>query len=221
MEGKKCSRCGEIKPLTDFHKSKAKKGGLAYHCKQCDAARKAEYRSANKEKVREQGRALYEANPEKRRAAHTRWVKSNPEKMREAKRRCRLTPKAKIENAIRGYIHKTITRGSKSGRTFDLLGYTSLELMRHLERLFKPGMSWENYGEWHIDHKIPLSAFNYSSTDEIDFRRAWSLENLQPLWAVDNMRKHAKLDQPFQPSLALKIPLAANDNTKIGYNETA
>jgi hypothetical protein len=79
-----------------------------------------------------------------------------------------------------------------SGRTFDALGYTPSELMAHLERQFLKGMSWQNMGEWHIDHIVPLAAFQVTSTDDDDFKRAWGLTNLRPLWAKDNLRKQDK-----------------------------
>jgi len=72
-----------------------------------------------------------------------------------------------------------------------------------LEQQFLPGMSWDNYGEWHIDHIIPVAVFNYSSVDHIDFSRCWALSNLRPLWAADNLHKNAKLTEAFQPALAL------------------
>lgn len=75
----------------------------------------------------------------------------------------------------------------------------------HLERQFLPGMTWENHGRfgWHIDHIIPLSAFNFETPDHIDFKRAWALSNLQPLWWQDNLKKRAKIEGAFQPSLAI------------------
>lgn len=102
---------------------------------------------------------------------------------------------------------------SKGGRSWEtLVGYSLEALKIHLEQRFQRGMSWENYGRggWHIDHIIPRSAFNYQTPQDIDFNRCWALENLQPLWEFDNISKGAKLDGPFQPSLALPIP--ANDN---------
>lgn len=82
-------------------------------------------------------------------------------------------------------------------------------MRNHLEAQFAPGMTWENHGNgdgrWHVDHKIPLSAFNYETPDDIDFKRCWALSNLQPMWAADNIKKGAKLTAPFQPSLALGV----------------
>ena len=89
------------------------------------------------------------------------------------------------------------------GRRWEtLVGYTAQDLIKHIESQFVDGMNWENRHRWHIDHIIPVSAFNFTEPEHIDFKRCWALENLQPLWAKDNMRKHAKLDKPFQPSLA-------------------
>jgi 5-methylcytosine-specific restriction endonuclease McrA len=73
-----------------------------------------------------------------------------------------------------------------------MLGYSVEELKKHLESKFTIGMSWENMGEWHIDHKMPDSGFVYSSTADDGFKNSWSLENLQPLWAEDNLRKSNK-----------------------------
>lgn len=61
--------------------------------------------------------------------------------------------------------------------------------MAHLERQFLPGMTWENRGEWHIDHIRPLCSFQFQTPDCPQFREAWALTNLQPLWAQDNLKK--------------------------------
>lgn len=53
-------------------------------------------------------------------------------------------------------------------------------------------MSWDNYGEWHIDHKIPDCKFNYISVNDKEFQKCWALKNLQPLWAIENLRKGSK-----------------------------
>jgi hypothetical protein len=66
-------------------------------------------------------------------------------------------------------------------------------------------MSWENYGKWHIDHRIPIDAFNFTCPEDIDFTQCWALRNLRPLWAVDNIKKSNKLEKPFQPSLLLRV----------------
>jgi 5-methylcytosine-specific restriction endonuclease McrA len=84
-------------------------------------------------------------------------------------------------------------RGSKAGRHWEtLVGYTFLALMCHLESLFQPGMTWENYGEWQVDHIRPIASFTFTSADDPEFRQCWALSNLQPLWATDNHHKGAR-----------------------------
>lgn len=194
-------------------------------------ARKRAYRENNIDTVRayerERSRKRYEDDPATRRAYNKLWrgkhaeqerkrgrekyhrtMRDNPEQIRNAWRRGgkkRLsTAKGRLENSICVGVHRGLTKGSKYGRgTFKLLGYSLNELMRHLAKRFQPGMSFDNYGEWHVDHKIPLSAHNYETPDDIDFKRAWALKNLQPMWGPENISKGAKLAAPFQPSLTL------------------
>ena len=61
--------------------------------------------------------------------------------------------------------------------------------MSHLESKFTEGMTWDNYGEWHVDHKKPMTLFEFTSTDDEGFKECWALDNLQPLWGKDNLSK--------------------------------
>jgi len=72
----------------------------------------------------------------------------------------------------------------------DLLGCTPGELREHIERQFKPGMSWENRGQWHVDHRRPLAWFDMRDPEQR--RQACHYTNLQPLWALDNLSKGAR-----------------------------
>jgi len=86
---------------------------------------------------------------------------------------------------------------NKNGLSWEnLVGYTLKDLKSHLESMFKPGMTWDNYGYrgWHIDHVKPVSLFEFDSYEDEDFKRCWALENLQPLWAEENMRKGNKYE---------------------------
>jgi hypothetical protein len=75
-------------------------------------------------------------------------------------------------------------------RVFDLLGYTVGELKEHLEKQFRPGMTWENHGTvWHIDHKIPSSWYKIESRLDPKIKECWGLDNLQPLFAHENLTK--------------------------------
>jgi len=76
--------------------------------------------------------------------------------------------------------------------------------VHHLKTTIPEGCSWETFlkGDLHIDHKIPISAFNFKTPNDIDFKKCWALENLQLLTVRDNLSKGANLDKPFQPSFA-------------------
>jgi len=85
---------------------------------------------------------------------------------------------------------------SKNRRRWErIVGYTVQDLKQHLESLFVTGMSWSNYGKngWEIDHLLPVSFFEYKNTDDVEFKMCWRLENLQPLWAKENVRKSNKI----------------------------
>ena len=75
---------------------------------------------------------------------------------------------------------------------FEVLQFSPQDLYNHLESKFQSGMSWENYGEWHIDHVVADSRHRYSSTEDEEFKKSWALTNLQPLWAKDNLKKGTK-----------------------------
>jgi hypothetical protein len=94
--------------------------------------------------------------------------------------------------------------GRKRGSWETILGYTTADLKSHLMRTMPDGYVWGDYlsGELHVDHIIPISAHNYESQNDIDFKRCWALSNLRLLPRLENMRKKDKLDKPFQPSLA-------------------
>jgi hypothetical protein len=77
----------------------------------------------------------------------------------------------------------------KEDETIKLLGYSAIQLKEYIESLFTEGMSWDNYGGWHIDHIKPVSS--YDSDTPVDVVN--SLENLQPLWAFDNLSKGNKI----------------------------
>ena len=99
-----------------------------------------------------------------------------------------------------------VLRGEKKGRHWEsLVGYTLADLKSHMEQNFQSGMTWENYGKWHVDHIIPISAHNFTKPEHEDFKKCWALENLQPMWATENISKGAKLKNGFQPALQLAI----------------
>ena len=78
---------------------------------------------------------------------------------------------------------------NKNGHYFDVLGYSQEELIKHLEKQFIDGMTWDNYGKWHVDHIRPITSFDIIEIGDEEFLKCWGLGNLQPLWGIDNIRK--------------------------------
>lgn len=105
---------------------------------------------------------------------------------------------ARVYAAIRTHVREMCVRAgiAPSSVTKSALerawGYDVSDLMDHLSRLFSDGMSWENWGEWHIDHIRPRASFQLSALGDEAFRECWALSNLQPLWASENIRKGCK-----------------------------
>jgi len=90
-------------------------------------------------------------------------------------------------------VQKIKTRGndaSKCDCSLNLLGEDIKTIKAHMEERFQEGMTWDNYGKWHVDHIRPCASFDL--TIEENQRRCFHYTNLQPLWAIDNMRKAAK-----------------------------
>jgi hypothetical protein len=154
------------------------------------------YASKNKEKLNEYHKEWSKENRIKIREYHANWRDDNREKVNEKTRlwylnRRRTDPEFRLKCNTRTAVYTCLKEANvaKYRSTFELLGYTIEELMIHLEKQFVDGMTWDNYGEWHVDHKKPMTLFEFTSTDDKEFKECWSLDNLQPLWEKDNLSK--------------------------------
>lgn len=172
-------------------------------------------RAANIEAARARENAYNKQNREKRRAYSREYRKKNKEYFlaynqeyyRRNKRaildsnneynrtRRKTDPGFRMMESMRKMLARVMERRDTAlpGRTESIVGYTRNELVAHLESQFLEGMSWSNYGEWHIDHVIPIDHFIKSG--ESDPAVINALENLQPLWAQDNLSKGNRLIQ--------------------------
>lgn len=105
----------------------------------------------------------------------------------------RRSLQARITTNLRRRLHKAVG-GSvhKAATTMKLLGCSREVLLAHLEAQFQDGMTWENYGEWHIDHKRPCASFDLSDPEQQ--KACFHYSNLQPLWGIENLRKNDSWD---------------------------
>lgn len=212
-------KCGKIKKQKyQLNPEKAKKRARAWRLANIDRSREngRKWRLANPKMAKERAQKWCDENPERVREIKKRWASKNPGRSRNwalknpEKRKLivkkyaikqRKKPRNRINNSISALIRYSL-KGNKLGQHWEfLVGYSLEDLRAHLEKRFKEGMNWENYGQWHIDHKIPISVFNFEKPEDEDFKRCWALKNLQPLWAFDNIKKSNKLDGHFQPAL--------------------
>ena len=212
----KIKRCGEKYRDTNKEEIKDRKKSyyLANRKKIIDSV-KAHYKE-NKEKVKLQKKIYRETNKERLSSDRKKYIKDNIVKFKlysenyknkrnkTLRKKYRTNLKYKLNHNISRSIQLSLTNGKNGKSWLTLVPYTLEQLKKHLEKQFTEGMTWENYGDgWHLDHKIPLSAHNFTEPFHTDFKKAWALKNLQPMWSKENMSKGAKLTKPFQPSLLL------------------
>lgn len=125
--------------------------------------------------------------------------RENPEKARAAARkegaRRQQNPGLRMRSNLSRRINKAIKGISKSAHTVELVGCSIEFFMSHLQSLFRPGMTWENYGPvWHVDHIKPCAKFDLTDPEQQKICFHWT--NQQPLFALENIKKSDKYASP-------------------------
>lgn len=110
-------------------------------------------------------------------------------KRREYERKYLKNKKYRLNRKIRTYFRDIIKRGRKKSKYESILGYSIKEFKEHIKRSFEDWMSWENYGEWEVDHIISIRKFTYEKENEKEFLECWSLKNLRALSKKRNIRR--------------------------------
>jgi hypothetical protein len=197
-----CKECSKIRQKEHREKNKdqiAQKSKDRYWNggKEKSLAASKAYHYANKEERNRQSRENAEKNKEAIKAQReTKRSEFNEYARNYARNRSQADPLFKFKRNIRRNTSEAFRFGKKNKKTIELLGCSLEEAFVHIESLFQPGMTWENYGKWHIDHKVPLASAN--TTEEVE--KLCHYTNLQPLWARENILKSDKLD--WEPSAA-------------------
>lgn len=171
-----CYNCKETFLLKDFFHDFGKDDGFETLCKECSKQKTKKYR---KGPVGRQTVRNFFSRKRKKDPCYK--VHSN------------------FSRRIRKYFKKQ--KLSKNGIIlFYKLPYTIIELKKHIEKFWEPWMNWENYGRaddknksWHIDHIYPHSLLPYDSFEHPNFLKCWSLNNLRPLEAKENLKKGNKI----------------------------
>ena len=206
----KCKKCQLEKEFTLINFPSTKVNGKIYlekTCKSCKIAiavarakerwhtdpdfRKRKMESTEKCRLRNQA----EKNKvwEKRLLTNKNWKIKNAEKIKlrdKGRHKKRYSnPLYRVNKLMSNRINQLIHDKNKQS-WIDIVDYTIEELKNHLEKQFRDGMTWDNYGkDWHIDHVKPVSHFNFKSKLDPDFKECWKLTNLQPLLVKENLSK--------------------------------
>ena len=157
IEEKHCGKCDAWKPLEAYNKDKTKWDNLQGCCKACrNAASKKRQRELY---ATEEGRKRIRASCRKSQKKR----KMNGKKNAYERKRRKNDPTYRLKGNLSTNIYNGLRRQGirkKPGRTIEFIGCSYAELMDHLESLFEPGMTRENYGSvWHVDHIVPRAAF--------------------------------------------------------------
>lgn len=214
-----CKLCANIKKKkwresNPEYKSKYYKDSKAdYYLRNANKIKeyRKDYYANNPEKVKECNKNWYDNNIERNKIVSRLWVENNRDKVNAsrksfydrnptfradyAKRRYHENINARLRQNIASRLRSAIkvNGGRKKNKTVELIGCSIQELRNHLESLFQDGMSWENQGEWHIDHIRPCISFDLTEIEEQ--KLCFHFSNLQPLWARDNQIKWAKYER--------------------------
>jgi hypothetical protein len=158
------------------------------------------WREKNKEYVKENHKKWYQENKEKWNEYIKEYREKNIDKIRETKRNYEKTrkhndPLYKLIANFRTAIYTVLKENNlnKYGHYFEILQYSPEDLVKHLEKQFEDGMTWKNYGEWHVDHILPITYFNFKEVGDEEFLKCWGLDNLQAMWGEENIKKSNKI----------------------------
>jgi hypothetical protein len=163
-------------------KAKRKEYSAGYYLKNKGEVNKREkaWRQNNKDRISRNARQNRLKNIEHYRKYHAAY----------ARQQRRINPRYMMKGRLRARINMALRYFVNEGKRFNTLVYTGCSinfLVKHIEKQFKNGMNWENRNKWHIDHIKPCA--NFDLTDTKQQLECFHYTNLQPLWAVENMKK--------------------------------
>ena len=195
-----CGGCDGVFPRTSeffYQKRKAGKFICSSRCRSCSIKRSLERHQGSQKWVEAQIRNAARAEARERRAAYrAAW---------EAARDARRQERAEERVAKASLPHERLRRGLRSRlrqirtryglhpdiQTDNCIGCSWPDLVGHIEAQWYDGMSWTNYGSWHIDHIVPVSSADL--TDRDDALAVFNFKNTRPLWGHENHKKGARV----------------------------
>lgn len=178
---KRCTTCGQVKARDQFDPHQGF-DGLYSQCKDCERQMHKTEKAIEQRMIRNRTEKNKSKNREyqRKRKNENVFYKLNS------------NFSSLLARTLKKYTNGKVIKGFHHWES--LVGYSINDLVSHLESQFykDPRISWNNYGEWHVDHIIPRSVFKINELGDDEFRKCWSLDNLQPLWGLDNLQKGCK-----------------------------
>ena len=208
IEEKHCGKCNTWKPLEAYSKDKYKWDNLRLNCKTCVNPRSK--KRQRKLRATEEGRKRLRAIQRKCEKKRLMNGKSRAYRRVYDRERKKNDPTYRLKHNLSTSIYHGLRKQGirkKPGKTIEFLGCSYAELMDHLESLFEPGMTRENYGKWHVDHIVPRAAFG--GTKEQLMIVNW-YKNMQPMWAKENIIKKDKYKEEDKIALIERYNKANN-----------
>ena len=174
---KTCTKCKQTKAFTEFNKRSRSRDGLSYRCRMCHNIASLTWGQNNRDKVHA-SQKKYRDKPEIKKRLNA-----------QRRKRRKTDTNFRLLRNLRSRLRKALKGKNKSASTIILLGCSIPHLIDHLTKQFQPGMTWENKGEWHVDHMLACDTFDLEDPEQQ--RRCFHWTNLQPLWGPENIRKGA------------------------------
>lgn len=188
-----CTKCNQLS--NQFDKDRTKKDGYHPACKECRRRRSKIYYINNRDDLKNHQLEYYNNNKEARLKYSQVYYRANKDKLQPIRTKYQKTKRKndinfKIAHNLRSRLRGAIKKNTKLGSAVKDLGCSIEELKHYLAERFTEGMTWQNYGEWEIDHIKPLSKFDLTNREEL--LKACNYNNLQPLWKIANRKKRNK-----------------------------
>jgi hypothetical protein len=193
---KQCITCSETNPDQFYPR--------ALKCKKCCIARQREWALQHPEKVQKYFEKFKKENPERYKLSKRKYFEKNRELLCRKSNEWRKThreywnqyirdfkqrnPNYMLSEKLRARIRSALKGTPRSSDIQTLLGCDYTTFRQYIQSKFQAGMTWNNFGEWHIDHIRPCSKFDLTYSSEQS--KCFHYTNMQPLWAKDNLQKY-------------------------------
>ena len=170
---KQCTTCNITKPIDKFKTNAKSSDNYYYKCNDCWKP--------------------IEWNKEKQKQSEKKYVDSHKDKIKEKWKKQRKQINRRIRHSLNCRIGEMLhsQRTYKCNKTVTYIGCDIKFLKTWFEYLFEANMTWDNYGEWHIDHVIPCGSFNFEN--DTDQRQCFNWTNMRPCWKIENIKKSDKI----------------------------